>query len=67
MKILLALVAIAIVPVGCTLLDTVSDRVAGAVSRYCEEPAEIRFTVRNEINTRLESEGHTIIVTCGGD
>lgn len=52
---------------ACTLLSSASDRVASAIDRYCEEPAEIRFTVRSEINTRLEGEGHSIVVTCAGD
>ena len=70
LKVLVALLSVAVAPavlVGCSLLNPVTEKVADAVDRYCEEPQSERALIRETVNAELASEGHSVVVTCAGD
>lgn len=61
------LVIAATMSAGCSLVAPVTERVAQAVDRYCEEPRSARLVYRETINAQLAAHGHSVAVTCAGD
>ena len=65
--VLMAIALSGVVTSSCTLFAGVSDNVAKAIDRYCDEPQAERQLVRAEVNRALRAQGHTVTVTCAGD
>ncbi len=62
----LALAIVLVAMTGCSAItQKAGPQVAKAVNRYCEEPYEIRKTLRDQVNTAIAP--NIARVTCVGD